>query len=251
MRGDIRRLEQTLGETEVVLRMEIQGRAARQDIRRLEQELLQKASSADLEALAAEVAILKEAEKQPIATPDMQTGTEIAYDAGKPLDGIIAHLTRLCGGNVHEKGVVEVTASSVWAHRSGFVAQNAVDFESLSEFRSNDEANSWICYEFKERRVVPTSYSIRSFSAIPGSAHPKSWVFEVSNDGSEGSWEIIDTRENNSHLDDEFVVHNFQIQARPRESFRFIRLRQTGENHFGNHFLFISALEVFGTLYDE
>ena len=31
-----------------------------------------------------------------------------------PLDGIIAQLTRECGGNVHAKGVVEVTASGNW-----------------------------------------------------------------------------------------------------------------------------------------
>lgn len=31
---------------------------------------------------------------------------EFVYDASKPLDGIIAHLTRECGGNIHRKGIV-------------------------------------------------------------------------------------------------------------------------------------------------
>jgi hypothetical protein len=29
-----------------------------------------------------------------------------------PWNGLIAHLTKLCGGNVHEKHVVEITCSS-------------------------------------------------------------------------------------------------------------------------------------------
>ena len=39
--------------------------------------------------------------------------TEFVYNSSKPLDGVIAHLTREYGGNVHDKGIVNVTASSV------------------------------------------------------------------------------------------------------------------------------------------
>ena len=35
----------------------------------------------------------------------------------RKLDGIIAHLTRQCGGNVHDKGIVNVTASSCYNKR--------------------------------------------------------------------------------------------------------------------------------------
>ena len=54
-----------------------------------------------------------------------------------------------------------------------------------------DHPNPWIYYDFKGRRVAPTSYSIRTDSLWS----PRSWAFEVSNDGSEGSWEVIDRRD--------------------------------------------------------
>ena len=100
-------------------------------------------------------------------------------------------------------------------------------------------------------RVALTSYSIRSYGSGPGGCHPKSWVLEVSSDGSEGSWTVVDSSENNFDLNNKRVTRNFAIGARLSESFRFVRLRQTGKNHQGNDHLDISALELFGTLSRE
>ena len=108
------------------------------------------------------------------------------------LDGVIAQLTRECGGHVHEKGAVEITASS---YRDGVEAKNAANLWTNSCFSSEDEPNSWICYDFKSRLVTPTSYSIRSHV---GAGFPKSWVLEVSNDGH--AWTVIDRRDDNEDL---------------------------------------------------
>ena len=160
-----------------------------------------------------------------------------------PLDGIIAQLTRDCGGNVHEKGVVSVTASSCSLRCKPEVA---VDLRSDSYFASKHSPNSWICYDFGGRRVTPTSYSIRSCC---GQFHLKSWVLEVSNDNE--AWEVVDSRENNEELNAPHVTRNFAISAPTSGAFRFVRLRQTGENHRGYDYLRICALELFGALYDE
>ena len=164
-----------------------------------------------------------------------------------PLDGIIAWLTRECGGNVHREGVVKVTAS----RRGGGQPENVVDFGSNSHICTTNSPNSWIRYDFVGWRVTPTSYSITSYGDGPGYDHPRSWVFEVSNDGSEGSWDVVDSRENNKELNAKLVTRTFAISAPPSGSFRFVRLRQTGKNHAGNDFLEISALELFGTLSSE
>ena len=95
--------------------------------------------------------------------------------------------------------------------------------------------------------MTPTSYSIRSQSYN----HPKSWVLEVSSDGSEGTWAVVDRRENNNDLNGhgKSVTHNFEIRCIPPSgAFRFVRLRQTGENHWENNQLLIRALELFGAL---
>ena len=182
-------------------------------------------------------------------TPEVpaQEGTEFVYDEARPLDGIIAHLTRECSGNVHQKGVVKVTASSSHSFM-GAKPENVVDLGTDSILYSKDRPNSWICYDFRGRRVVPTSYSIRSAEHQLG---PKSWVLEVSNAGSEDSWVVVDARQNNEDLNARRVTRNFAISAPPSEAFRFVRLRQTGRNHDGDDTLVITTLELFGALSNE
>ena len=97
----------------------------------------------------------------------MLNPVEYGYDARQPLQGIIAHLTQACGGNVHEQDVVKATASSFIAGRE---PQNAVDLGTISNFCSRNARESWISYDFRARRVLPTSYTIRSCGAGAGVA---------------------------------------------------------------------------------
>ena len=157
-----------------------------------------------------------------------------------PLNGIIAQLTRECGGNVHQKGFVEVTASSV--RRSDCDVRNAVELGTDAYFATKDESDRWLCYDFKERRVAPTSYSIRSDNGW----YLKSWDLEVSNDRK--TWKVVDRRENNSHLKAVYVTRNFTISEPPLESFRYIRLHMTNKTHGGDDILALSSLEIFGRL---
>jgi hypothetical protein len=93
-------------------------------------------------------------------------------------DAIIGHLTRECGGNVHERHVVDVTSESfergteganphsgTYRNEPDYAAKNAADFEPVSWFRSafhkkeediRHARNNWVCYDFKERRIVST-----------------------------------------------------------------------------------------------
>ena len=160
-----------------------------------------------------------------------------------PLNGIIAQLTRECGGNIHQKGVVEVTASGNWGDDQSKV-EHVVELGTNSRLATTMVSDSWIRYDFKDRRVAPTSYSIRSHDV----AYPRSWVLEVSSDGNDGSWQIVDRRDNNFDLNVSHVTRNFAISNRPSGSFRFIRLRQTGPNHRGDGVLESTSLEIFGTL---
>ena len=87
--------------------------------------------------------------------------------------------------------------------------------------------------------------SIRSVNGGPGSSHPKSWVFEVSNDRS--SWTVLDQRDNND-LNQASVIRNFSISPHPHESFQYVRIHQTGPNHEGTYHLALSSIEIFGVL---
>jgi hypothetical protein len=46
--------------------------------------------------------------------------------------------------------------------------------------------NNWVCHDFKDRRIVPTHYTIRSHDSVRErgtGAHLKSWLVDTSEDG--------------------------------------------------------------------
>jgi hypothetical protein len=131
-------------------------------------------------------------------------GKEVEIDVP---DGIIAPLTREYGGNVHDRRVVEITSGSFKEETHGanphsaayynnpyFAAKNAADLETdsfLCTADGRDEdiphtRNNWVCYDFKERRIVPTHYTIRTNANDPGGFHLKWWLVDTSVDGKSG-----------------------------------------------------------------
>ena len=155
-------------------------------------------------------------------------------------DGIIAKLTRACGGNVHDKGIVLVTASSEDAGRK---PAHIVDLDGDNYFRSRDVAKSWIRWEFKNP-VSLVAYAMRSCAGFGmGFSHPSSWELQGSNDGT--TWNVLDRRENNDDLNGAGLIAKFRFNQAPSGKFRFIQLVQTGPNHLGNDALALSAVEMF------
>jgi hypothetical protein len=173
-------------------------------------------------------------------------------------DGMIAHLTRECGGNVHDCKVVDVTSGSfekeiygAYNNEPMLAAKNAADLETdscfMSAYRDNKEdiphtRNNWICYDFKKRRIVPTHYTIRMYG--PSNYHLKSWFIETSVDGE--NWREVTREEDNKQLNDSRFIGTFPVAGAGER--RFIRLVNIGRNHYGNDCLLISAWEIFGSL---
>ena len=166
---------------------------------------------------------------------------EFLYDSSKPLSGVIAYLTEQFHGNVHDKGIVQVTSNSECD--SGYEPKNVADLGTNACFVSQIESNCWIRYDFKDRRVTPTSYSVRTHS---GPRFPKSWALEASNNGKD--WILLDRRDNNNDLNRKHVIRNFTISSAVSDGFQFIQFRQTGKNHHGDDQLYLTSLEVFGIL---
>jgi hypothetical protein len=182
-------------------------------------------------------------------------------------DGIIAHLTRECGGNVHDAKVVDISCGSfeketdeanphsgALSNDPGFAAENAADLDAdscfFSAYRNSWDPipptrNNWVCYDFKVRRIVPTHYAIRTYGYGPGGFHLKSWLVETSADGE--CWREV-ARAEGSTLNGPFFTAIFAVAD--REECRFIRLVNIGRNHCGNGRLVISAWEIFGSLFE-
>ena len=163
--------------------------------------------------------------------------------SGNPLDGIIAYFTRM-NGNVHTARIVTVTASSTdWDMcQPEYVA----DLQTTDSFVSEDEEESWISYNFRDRVVIVSGYSIKSNDESRW--HPRSWIVEGSND--EFSWTEIDSRERANTINRDNKGYYFTVREES-SSFRVVRFRQTGPNSSGTDRLCISGFELFGTVLDS
>jgi hypothetical protein len=78
-------------------------------------------------------------------------------------EGIISDLTPKHGWNVADRGIVAVSSSS---YLPSCIARHAVDFRLKTYLRSDNPPNQWLCYDFKDRKVEPTHYSIHAHSWI-------------------------------------------------------------------------------------
>ena len=166
MQGDVSKLASSLDGRLNELARECERRvsAVSEDVVRLEKEVGERASTGDVKSLLEEVSHLKEGERslgdrllgvdtetreaalvlrreiqEKIERLDAVMKMNVPFD---PLNGIIAQLTRECGGNVHENEVIEVTGSS--CSRGGREPKNAADLGTNSFFESNSQPDQWI-----------------------------------------------------------------------------------------------------------
>jgi hypothetical protein len=138
-------------------------------------------------------------------------------------------LTHEHGENLHDRGIVEVSVSSVY---SG-VPQNVLGFQQ--HWYSEDLPGQWICYHFKDRLIQLTHYSV---AAHTNNHFLRSWVVEGSLDGT--TWMVLDERRNNAQASKTEPIPTFSVEA---SSFvRSIRLRLTGKTADNNYYLILSAL---------
>jgi hypothetical protein len=152
------------------------------------------------------------------------------------LEGIISYLTQEHSGNVHEKGIVTITSKSVGCDDPAYALTNVANLTSGCHFISRTDPGQWVCWDFREMRVRPTHYSIYKWRL-------KSWVVEGSLDGK--NWTEMDRKTDNQDFKDTWNTVSFALS--PVEC-RFIRLTQTDKNHGGNDYLYLFAVEFFGTL---
>jgi hypothetical protein len=177
-------------------------------------------------------------------SPSGPTFETFPFRQSSPLNGIFSHLTAKFGGNVHDRGVVHITANRPCNDSPSYAAKNVVDLGTDSYFRSAYEANQSICFDFKKMTITPTHYSIRTNSNDRNGYHLKSWVLEGSKEGN--LWIEIDRQNDHSDLNSQFAVATFSVGR--SESVRLLRLRQTGRDHSGNNQLYFTAFEIFGSV---
>jgi hypothetical protein len=158
-----------------------------------------------------------------------------------PWSGLIFHLTEFCGGNVHENGLVNITSSG---DRSNH-CWDLVNREWNDFWFTNNAANSWVQFDFKDRVVSLSHYTLKSDG---DSGHPLlQWKLEGSADGS--SWTVLDRR-NTQDLNGNYVtkVSSCGEMSSQGHFYRYLRLTQTGKNSSNDDHLLLSEIEFFGSM---
>ena len=141
------------------------------------------------------------------------------------------HRTKILGYDV-----VAVTASST----SFGMCRDVLDPDNVQDWRSGYESSPFLAIEFKDIAVRVTGYRIKTGHY----GFPRSWVIEASQDGSEGSWEVIDSKTTNLNRSNTFS-ELFVCRA-PSRFYPHIRIRQTGKNAFGTDCFTLSGIALYG-----
>ena len=189
------------------------------------------------------------------AVTDRHKYTTVEYDSNvsNRFNGIIAKLGNGNPASVLDNGIINITSSQAANSNSIYQSKNVVNFSDTDGcFYSSYTANSWLTVDFKDRKVKPSFYSIRSNSwSGAGYCHPQSWRLDGSNDGE--SWTPLDTRTNDKSLDGKAYSNTFEVREGKtlNEYFQYLRIQQTGTNTGGNNRFIFSALEFFGTIREQ
>jgi serine/threonine protein kinase len=161
---------------------------------------------------------------------------------GNAFMGLFGQLTRQLGANLAALGIVTITGNSL--SLSGATdMQRLVDFTWDGCWVSADEPNSWVQLDFGVRSVYITHYSLRTYHCARGYSHLKDWVAEGEKDGVVTT---MDTRIDTKELNGRWHAANFMCHV-PCDCRKF-RIRQTGPNHHGDHYLILRSIELFGEI---
>ena len=172
------------------------------------------------------------------------------HKEGNDFNGILRHLTKETKGNIHDNGTIEITSNSIAF--DNYHPKNLVDYDRDNYYFSKDVSNSFVCFDFKEKSVKISSYSIKSHSDGKNFGHLKNWAIEVSDNGK--TWKVIDKRDSCSLLNESNKVVNFPIEKGDDEFHRFVRIRSTGNSwyQYGNHNQFyFSLIEFYGQISND
>jgi hypothetical protein len=122
--------------------------------------------------------------------------------------------------------------------------KNVADLETDSSFLSKTADNQWLCYDFKDMRVVVTRYTLRSHTNAKDTNHLRAWAIEGSEDGEQ--WTEIDRQEDDASLNGPKAIGSFEV--RNVMECKCVRIKSIGQAWGGTKSMYFGAFELFGGL---
>lgn len=169
---------------------------------------------------------------------------EIIYNPEAPLDGIFSYLKKKYNGNVVERGLV-----SLDYQRTGLGNLSQItDSENTKHVRCYSFYTNevFITFDFKEKRVNLSDYTIRTNSSKAENSHLKSWKIRGSNDGQ--TWNELDYRFNDDSLNSTFAMKKFHVKSND-ETYQYLQLITDEADWDGIYQIYITNIEFYGTLF--
>ena len=169
------------------------------------------------------------------------------HEEGTEFNGLLRYLSDETGGNIHDNGTIEVTSNSIYS--DSYHPKYLLDYQNTESnyYHSNSTSDGYICFDFKDRKIQLTSYTIKSYATSPNNCHLKNWNIEVSDD--KEHWIKIDEHTNDPTLNNSRIVATFNIKDKTN-FYQYVRLHQTGTNWYGDHYMIFYSLEMYGKLYE-
>lgn len=179
-----------------------------------------------------------------------KSSISIEYD-GNAFCGIIWSLTQKHSGNVNDKGIINITGDRSKHKNDSFYGSfsSLVDYNYSGRncFLTDKNREPVILFDFKEHKIIVSSYSIKS-SNLHGPSCLQSWSLEGSDDLK--IWNMIDSHSNDRCLCDTTPANpkvcNFKVQKQLDKPVRYIRLRETNVSSHGQWPYGITNIEFFG-----
>jgi hypothetical protein len=176
---------------------------------------------------------------------------QFPFSQSNPVSGIIAYLNSRCAGNIHDKGLVEVTASSIEGSSSGDprltrYPKYVTTLTDTNRFGTCDRPGSWLKFDFKDMWSRPTHYTLvtdhRDEHWLPSFA--LSWVIQGSIDGM--AWQEMDRKTGRKEMAGPDRTVSFEV-ANPMKC-RYVRMDIIGRTHNGRDYLEMRYIDFFGEL---
>ena len=175
-------------------------------------------------------------------------------------DGIISYIKRNAKGIVDGKNdnlrlsgtgtLNEFPLSNLLLYDDSDIKKGYVNSANGS-FTEND---AFIEFDFVNKKINMTSYTIRTIYNCKDTYHPKTWKFVGSNDRQ--IWEVIDMKENNEQLNGVSYCAHFEC-SNPGKYYRYIKYVQIDNwrRNYGyvneynyRYYVGLSAIEFFGSI---
>lgn len=182
--------------------------------------------------------------KRSSSFPDRPRSSFHGFDYDFDLDaGGVIHWIGTSGGtepfkNPHDSGQVTVFASSI-----PFGALRNIVSREQTYTRSDDAKDSWFAVDLGSRWLKVNKYTLQH-GRDAARFLLRSWVLEGSEDGQK--WSVLDERNNDCGLDRAWATASWDVGT--DEFVRHVRIRITGPDSDGGHYLHLTSLELYGGL---